>query len=257
MGWLGRGLALLGLLGLATLPARGETLVITGDVWCPINCAAGAAQPGIFVELAQRIFAESGIAVEYQTVNWARAIHAVRQGRANALIGAGREDAADFLFTPSAPAISRTCFYALPDGAWRYRDVDSLAGISLGVINGYSYGPALDDYIQRHAHDPARVQIAAGDQALAINVAKVLHGRVDATLENSWVMASQLARQSPPVALERVGCRAPDVPIYLAFSPALDSSRRYVALFEAGLQRYRRDGRLKALLASYGVDEAL
>ncbi|CAD5109166.1 substrate-binding periplasmic protein [Zestomonas carbonaria] len=252
---LGQRLALLCLLGALTLPARSETLVITGDVWCPINCATDATRPGIFVELARQIFAESGIQVEYQTVNWARAIHAVRQGRANAVIGAGRDDAPDFLFSASAPGISRMCFYVHPDNGWRYRGLASLDEVSLGVINGYSYGEALNDYIQRHEHDASRVQIASGDQALAINIAKVLHGRVDATLENSWVMANQLIGQAPDMELQQVGCRVPDVPIYLAFSPALESSPRYLALFEAGLRRYRQDGRLKALLASYGVSE--
>ncbi|AYC35118.1 ABC transporter substrate-binding protein [Pseudomonas cavernae] len=235
--------------------ARAETLVITADVWCPINCAAAADKPGILVELAQQIFAEAGITVEYQTVNWARAIHAVRQGRANALIGAGREDAPDFLFSASAPAISRTCFYVKPDSAWRYQGVDSLADVRLSVINGYSYGPDLDDYIRHHQHEPAKVQTAAGDRALATNVAKLLRGRVDVTLENSRVMASHLARRQPPAQLWQAGCRSPDLPIYLAFSPTLASSPRYVALFEAGLQRYRQNGRLQALLARYGVRE--
>lgn len=45
------------------------------------------------------------------------------------------------------------------------------------------------------------------------------------------------------------------MPIYLAFSPARADSARYVELFEQGLQRYRADGRLQALLGKYGVSE--
>ena len=84
-----RGL-LLTLLGLAGW-ARAETLVIAGDIWCPINCQPGAERPGIFVELAREIFAESGITVEYQALNWARTLHRVRRGELNAAIGAGVE----------------------------------------------------------------------------------------------------------------------------------------------------------------------
>ena len=91
-----RGL-LLTLLGVAGW-ARAETLVIAGDIWCPVNCQPGTERPGIFVELAREIFAESGIEVQYQALNWARTLQQVRRGQLNAAIGAGVEDAPDFLF---------------------------------------------------------------------------------------------------------------------------------------------------------------
>lgn len=251
-----QGLVLLGGLAAWSLQTRSETLVVVGDLWCPINCEPNSDRPGIFIELAQEIFAESGIRVEYQTVNWARAIHAVRNGRANALVGAGYEDAPDLLFTTIAPGVSRMCFYARPGSSWHFRGIDSLDEVSIGVINGYSYDKTLDGYIRRHAKNGQRVQIASGDQALGLNVSKVLHGRIDVMLENSWVMANQLARSRAPIPeLIEVGCREPDVPIYLAFSPVLERSREHLALFEDGLRRYRQNGRLKALMARYGVSE--
>lgn len=248
------GLVIWALLG--ATPARAETLVIAGDIWCPVNCAADAAQRGIFVELAEQIFAEAGIKVEYRVLNWARAVHDTRLGKLNALVGAGIQDAPDFLFSETAPGISRMCFYAQPARSWRYQGLSSLAGVSLGAINGYSYGKQIDSYILNHRHDSQRVQMASGDHALAINVEKVQLGRIDVVLANTWVMALFLSRNRMPDALEQVGCRVPDVPIYLAFSPALESSKRYVELFEQGLQRYRTNGRLQALLRAYGVYEA-
>lgn len=248
-------LALLGALLTLAGPLRAETLVITGDIWCPVNCAVKASKPGIFVELAQQIFGEVGIRVEYHTVNWARAVLDVRQGRADALIGAGREDAPDLLFSEVAPAISRMCFYVRPDSHWRYEGLASLNGVNLAVINGYSYGEELDAYVQTHAGSQAAVQTASGDKALSINVTKVLRGRADATLENTWVMGRFLSRQPADQQLRRAGCRMPDVPIYLAFSPRRPTSQRYLELFEAGIQRYRENGRLRVLLDSYGIHD--
>ncbi len=241
--------------GLDAAPVRAETLVIAGDAWCPVNCAADAEQRGIFVELAEQIFAEAGIAVEYRVTNWARAVHETRAGKLNALIGAGVHDAPDFLFGEVPVGLSRTCFYARQGSLWRYRDVRSLADVSVGVINGYSYGEDLDSYIRRHREDSQRIQMASGDRALAINVEKVQLGRIEAALENTWVMDAYLARSGIAGALEAVGCRVPDVPIYLAFSPVLASSARHLAIFEAGVQRYRQDGRLQALLRRYGVSD--
>ncbi|NQD93318.1 transporter substrate-binding domain-containing protein [Pseudomonas sp. CrR25] len=250
---------LIGVLTLALLiggaGARAETLVIAGDPWCPVNCEPGSAQPGIFVELAREIFGEAGIQVRYRLINWARALHDARNGRINAVIGAGHEDAADFLFTPTPVSYSRMCFYVLPDNRWHFDDVADLAGQRLGVINDYSYGRQLDAYLEAHVEDPTRVQVAYGDRALGLNVDKLLSRRIDVTVANTWVMQNWLRRRGRSEQLRNAGCRAPDVAIYLAFSPALASSRRHVQLFEAGLRRYQADGRLQQLLERYGVVE--
>ncbi|WP_282875359.1 hypothetical protein [Pseudomonas peli] len=141
----------------------------------------------------------------------------------------------------------------MPDSTWHFSGTESLAEQRLGVINDYSYGDELNTYIALHHGDSERIQIAAGDTALALNIGKLMHGRVDVVLENAWVMQAMLASQGQAGGLREAGCRAPDVPIYLAFSPALESSPRYVALFEQGVQRYRANGRLQALLAAYGL----
>ncbi|MHA6492893.1 substrate-binding periplasmic protein [Pseudomonas borbori] len=248
---LARGLVLM-LLGFTGL-ARAETLVIAGDIWCPINCQPDAERPGILVELAQEIFAEAGIDVQYRALNWARTLHQVRRGELNAAIGAGVDDAPDFLYGATPVAQSRSCFYTRKDSTWRYTGLPSLAAQRLGVINDYSYGDELDDYIAAHRNDGERIQIAAGDQALALSVDKLMHGRADVVLENTWVIQALLARQGHAGALREAGCRTPDVPIYLAFSPAVEASARHVALFEQGLKRYRTNGRLQALLRAYGV----
>ncbi|QKE63977.1 transporter substrate-binding domain-containing protein [Aquipseudomonas campi] len=236
--------------------AHGETLTIAGDIWCPINCEPGSAKPGIFVELARDIFAESGIQVHYQARNWARVLQEVRRGEINAAVGAGHDDAPDFLFTREPVALSRNCFYTSQDSAWRYAGVESLPAVRLGVINDYSYGPQINAYIDaRHGHGD-RVQKAAGDQALNLNLSKLMHGRLDALIENSWVIQARLAALGHNRnELREAGCRETDAPIYLAFSPALPSSARYVELFEQGLQRYRADGRMQVLLESYGVGQ--
>jgi polar amino acid transport system substrate-binding protein len=242
-------LVLLGYTGLA----RAETVVIAADVWCPINCKPGSERPGIFVELAREIFAESGIEVKYQTLNWARVLHKVRRGQLHAAIGAEVQDAPDFIFGKTPVLLSRNCFYTPQDSTWVFTGIASLAQQRLGVINDYSYGDELNTYINAHRDDSKRIQVAAGDKALALNLGKLRMKRIDTLLENTWIMQSLLASQGKADELREAGCREPDLPIYLAFSPALESSSRYAALFEEGLQRYRANGRLQQLLQVYGV----
>ena len=240
---------------MAVPAARGETLVIAADLWCPVNCETGSPRPGIFVELARDIFAEAGIAVRYETRNWARVLQEVRRGELNAAVGAGHEDAPDFLFTRTPVAMSRNCFYTRPDSTWRFTGADSLPAVRLGVINDYSYGEPLNTYIAARRGHGDLLQVASGDKALDLNLTKLRHGRLEALIENSWVIQTRLAALGRRGELREAGCREPDVPIYLAFSPVLTDSARHVELFERGLQRYRADGRLQALLKAYGVDE--
>lgn len=249
--WVAGSLLTVAMLGSTYL--RAETLIMEADVWCPVNCAQDTERPGIFVELAREIFTEAGIEVEYRVTNWARAVQDVRNGRVNALVGAGIRDAPDFIFGDTAPGISRNCFYARADSAWRYTGLASLGQIRLGVINGYSYGEEIDGYIHRHQKNLDRLQFAAGEQALALNVRKVELGRIDAMLENTWVMSMYLDQHGNAGDLIKVGCRVPDVPIYIAFSPVLSSSARYRDIFDEGVRRYRQDGRLNALLQRYGI----
>lgn len=232
--------------------ARAEKLVIAGDLWCPINCAVDAQKRGIFVELAEQIFAESGIEVEYRVINWARAVHDTRFGKLGAVIGAGVQDAPDFIFTPTAPGVSRMCFYALRGGTWHYQGLQSLQSVRLGAIYGYSYGADLDLYLSNH-NDPSQVQLMTGDSALLSNLSKLHHGRIDALVENAWVMQALLSERYLHGDIVEVGCRQPDIPIYLAFAPGLADSPRYAQLFEQGLERFREDGRMGELLRRYGL----
>lgn len=240
--------------GLCAAQEDSETVVIAGDVWCPVNCALDAQQPGIFVELVQRIFAERGINVEYRVINWARAVHDVRRGKINALVGAGVKDAPDFIFSKTFPGVSRNCFYAKPQHSWRYEGTESLLNVTVGAINGYSYGSELNTYFENHKSNRVRVQLAYGDRALALNIDKLRKDRVDTVIENSWVMQAYLAAHGQAGELLEVGCRKVDVPIYVAFSPALKSSQRYVDIFEQGLERYKGNGELDALYRRYGIN---
>ena len=232
---------------------KAETLVIAADIWCPINCAPDGERPGIFVELAREIFAEAGITVDYRVMNWARTLYGVRRGELNAIIGAGIEDAPDFIFTTTPIAHSHICFYTLSDSTWQFSDIPSLTKVRVGVINDYSYDKELDTYIDQNRSNSKRIQIVSGEKALERNLDKLRRGRLDTVLENRWVIQTMLRQQGMQGKLREAGCSKSNIPIYLAFSPALPSSAHYVVLLEQGLQRYRANGRLQELLNSYGV----
>jgi polar amino acid transport system substrate-binding protein len=219
-----RRITLIILTGLACF-TRAETLVIAADIWCPINCTPDVKRPGIFVELARDIFAEAGITVDYKVMNWARTLYGVRRGELNAVIGAGIEDAPDFIFTATPIAHSHICFYTRSDSTWRFSGIPSLTKVRVGVINDYSYDNELDAYIDQNRSNSKRIQVVSGDKALERNLDKLRRERLDTVLENRWVLQAMLTQQGMQGELREAGCSKSHIPIYLAFFPGTSLQR--------------------------------
>ena len=247
------------LLGLAA-PVRAETVVLAADEWCPYNCEAGSDKPGFMVELARAAFAKHGIAVEYVTVPWARAIEETRQNKYAGIIGAYYGDAEDFVFPKVPQGRSDMTFYVKKDSTWNYTDNTSLDNLSLGVIADYSYSQGLDAYIEQHKADPKRIQIVSGDDALEANIQKVLHGRIGAFIEDKQVIDYSLS--TPEMQPHKENLReAGLLPtpsdgngiVFIAFSPANPNAAKYAELLSAETMAMRKNGELKKILDRYGV----
>jgi polar amino acid transport system substrate-binding protein len=54
--------------------AKADTISIRADLWCPFNCDPSGAKPGYMIEIAKAVFEPLGHKIDYQTLNWARAI---------------------------------------------------------------------------------------------------------------------------------------------------------------------------------------
>jgi polar amino acid transport system substrate-binding protein len=77
---------LLSLMSWATVFA--DTNTLRTDAWCPYSCDPKSDHPGILAEIVSAAFARAGHDVDYQVTGWARSIKAVREGKANVLLGA-------------------------------------------------------------------------------------------------------------------------------------------------------------------------
>lgn len=254
-------LVLVALLGLAT-PARAETVVLAADEWCPYNCEAGSDKPGFMVEIARAALGKHGIAVEYVTVPWARAIEETRQNKYAGIIGAYYGDAEDFVYPKVPQGRSAMTFYAKKDSAWNYKTNADLEGISLGIIADYSYSTELDDYIEQHKADAKRIQVVSGDDALEANIQKVIHGRIGAFVEDKQVIDYKFS--APDMKANREALReAGLLPtpadgngiVFVAFSPANPNAAKYAELLSTETMAMRKSGELKEILDRYGVQD--
>ena len=166
--------------------AGGDVITIRADEWCPYNCEPKSDLPGFMVEIAVKIFESKGHTVDYDIMPWARAIQDTRKGKYNAIIGAGKEDAPDFIFPAIEQAQMVNVFYVRKGFPWQYAGVASFKDNVLGVIKDYTYVEEIDVYISENAKNSKRVQIVSGDTALDSNIKKLLAGRVDILIEGRF-----------------------------------------------------------------------
>lgn len=249
------------LVGLLLFPAlavaRAETVLLGADEWCPYNCAPGAARPGYMIEIAKHAFGAAGLEVEYRLMPWNRALSAVRAGEIDGAVGAGTGDLPEAIFPKQSLGLSLNVLARKADkaGTFVYRGAESLAALRIGGVQGYSYdnGP-IDAYIKKAAGKGEAVQLIAGTELQSQNLRKLLADRIDAILDNDYVLKLAVAEMQPAPAIAYIPLGEPDG-VFIVFAPKKPSSRRYADVLDTGLTELRRSGRLKTILASYGLED--
>ena len=233
--------------------AGAQTLSIRADQWMPMNGDPGAPRPGFAIEILHAIFRPMGIRIDYQLDSWSRSVRLARNGDIDCIVGVYRGEAPDLLFPQQPLAFDETAFYVAAGSDWRYQGVDSLSGERVGVIDGYSYGDVVDDWLASDAGQ-ASVAVVYGLQPLRRNLRKLLAGRLDVIIESPFVMEAMIRELRLSGAITEAGrIESPPTPLYLACSPARETSARYLSEFDDGMAMLRESGELARIMARYGL----
>jgi polar amino acid transport system substrate-binding protein len=247
-----------GVLGLLAAPCAaqeardGGVLTLLADAYCPLNCAPRDERPGYGIEIARRIFEPRGYELRYVEADWDGALRRVRRGEGDAVLGAFKSDAPDFIFPSEPVGRSNYCYFVREASPWSFEGMASLAGVRIGVIRAYSYGAALDRYIAQQGHGP-RVYVAEGTAALDTLLAALARGEIDVLVEDGSVVAYKLRRETRHGRLREVACDGA-ASMYVAFSPAPSRaarSHRLARIWDEGLTVLRRSGQLGAIYRQY------
>lgn len=236
---------------------KGKEITIVADEWCPFTCADDNSKQGILVDIVREALSRHGVKVEYKTMPWTRAIAETRAGKHSAIVGASPEEALDFIYPSLPQAVSHLAFYSLKENPWKYdhNDKKSLEKISFGAVADYSYNKTIDEYIAKHKKEPAHVQLAYGEDALEVNIKKLMAGRIGAILEEDMVMRRYLEEKKLSDKLVRVGVLPEDRSsfLYIAFSPHDANASTYTWLIDQEMLRMLYSGRVTEIMNEYGV----
>lgn len=243
------------LLLLLALPVHADTITIRADLWPPFNGAPNDLKRGYMIDVLQEIYTPLGHKIDYQLLSWDESLKAVRNGEFNAVVGASVDDAPDFVFPQKSFGLNGNSFFVKKGTAWKYTGIPSLAKIRLGIIDSYSYEEEIDNYIKAN-NGSDRIVSVSGEEALSLLIRLLEGGKIDAIVEDTNVILYTLIKLSvPPGALQLAGKTTELVPLQVAFSPKLKSSRLYAQQFDAGLTRLRKSGRLQMILTRYGLKD--
>ncbi|MBI2254143.1 MAG: transporter substrate-binding domain-containing protein [Proteobacteria bacterium] len=244
--------ALLPVLGGAATAWGDEIMRLRADYWCPYNCTPGTDNPGYMVEIAARAATRLGITVEYALMPWDRTMSEVRTGSVDGAIGATSLEG-DGLILSDPLGYDADCFFVTEGSDWRYQGPDSLNGVLLGAVSGYTHdeGP-IDAYIAAHSGPKGAVVTSSGDEASARNVRLLLLGRIDAVLDSEAVVRTEANRVGRSALLRQVGCLKA-LPLHIAFSRQYKSATAMVEALKLEVAELRKSGRLAEILGRYGM----
>jgi len=249
-------LLLLILLAIGTVQAAAaETLSIRSDLWPPYNDDPKSIKPGYMINILLEIFLPQGYTLDYQQLSWTESLEAVRKGQFNAVIGATKDDAPDFIFPKESFGISDTAFFVKGGSKWKYTGKASLEKIRLGVIESYAYNEELDAYIKANK-GTKRIVEGTGDEPLTELIRMLQNGEIDAIVEDTNVMFGRLISGKIPMgSITAAGNCKEKSTLYVAFSPKNPKSKELAAKFDAGIKALRSSGKLHAILGLYGLTD--
>ncbi|MEE4356670.1 MAG: transporter substrate-binding domain-containing protein [Desulfococcaceae bacterium] len=128
--------------------AHAESMVfVTGGMSPPLVYEEDGVLKGMDLDLITVFCRENGIVPEFSSYPWKRSLKNVMEGNAGGIFTLFRtEERESFLYYPAAPInIVKTMIWAQSKSLIRIKDPDDIKGKSIGVINGYKYGPVFDN----------------------------------------------------------------------------------------------------------------
>lgn len=246
------------LLLLLPVHAYAADINVATSTYCPLVCDRNdAPHDGIMHEVLRRAFEGTGYRLIFHEMPYVRAVRDTLDGQFDVITYVGSTHAGDFLCVRNLDMINVIQFATRIHSRWRYRGVASLAGIRFSIPKGFRTGnPEMDDYLDSHERDPARIRMNSGDnptQAQYANLECMLNDRIDAMLVGSLAFR-YITREKGVTDKVRVNPE-PVAMFYnrIAFSPRCPEGSELRDMVERKIREMRASGELQAILALYGL----
>jgi polar amino acid transport system substrate-binding protein len=236
-----------------------ETVHLRADYWAPYNGEPASEHPGFLIDIARAVFEPYHIEIDYEVTPWSRAVREVERGAADGVVGTDKLNTPKFVFPDEEQGMFSNAFMLRSDSSWVYEGLSSLDKVHVAVVNNYVFGKDrwggdIDAYLAQYAGK--NVEILNGEHPIETAVELLSKRRIDTYLDSPEVFFAAVSKMKLDPASFKKGVQlGPSIPVYIAFSPAKDSSRRYAAILSEGMRRLRASGELSKILSVYGLKD--
>jgi len=232
-----------------------QTISVGSDPWCPYICEYNDGHNGVLVDIAREALAESGIILDFEMINWARAKRMVQLGELDGIIGMSHTEQSEtqYHFSNTAIGQSQICFYRRIDDVWEYKNPNSLGDRVVGWINHYLFADeTLDEWIEEHKKSDQILPI--GGINTHARLLKLLQlSRIDTFAEDKNVIAYEIKKLGFENQFSIAGCLSAIDQTHLAFSLKSLHKEEWAKALETGVEKLRNNGKLDAIHSYYGL----
>jgi len=235
--------------------AENKTIILAADPWCPWNCSDSS---GIALDVAREIYEPLGYKVEYSSLSWSRAIVEAKDGHVTGLVGADRgiEEIKDFIFPKTAISHFDDVYVLRADSTFSYKDINSLKGQEIGIIDNYHFGDEIGKYIEDNYNNPKVIHKVTGTKGALESLEKLVAGRIDMYLDDKTVILYTAQQHGLANKIKIGGHLKEDLSHYIVFSPAIPDAQKLADIYDEGVAKLKNDGRYKKIFAKYGLEPA-
>lgn len=227
--------------------AHAETYSAVGDPWPPLMEIS--ERQGIISQIATEALMLSGNDLDIELVPWSRALAMIQSQKKDLLIGAWYTEERNAYLRYSEPIYeSEIAFVSHENKSFKYSGLESLRGLSVGTLPNYTYSPhflAATHFNKVEAHD------------LVTNLKNVVNGRLDATLDDRFVL-QHVIRQLPSASQSKLVIIDPTFikkNIYIAANRDDPRSEELIGLINKGVLKLKRSGRYLEILNEYNLPQ--
>lgn len=233
-----------------TIYGADKEIVIGSDPWCPYQCFDQGKPRGITLDIVRHVFEPKGYRVSMLSLPWTRAIQMLREGKITTFGSAAKADAPEMVFATEPTTVMRNTIFKRADDTWRYKGIDSLHEGTLGFVQSYTYGTAIDAHIRQN---PKKTEKSSGENALRSMILMVDSKRIRFFVEDRVIGLYGIAKNG--LATKVVPAASiTSVPLYFGFSPKTPDAPKLAKVLSEELVKMRKDGTLKEIYARYGVE---
>ncbi|WP_057833018.1 substrate-binding periplasmic protein [Colwellia sp. TT2012] len=234
---------------------QAKALVVVSDEWCPYVCDEQDL-PGFLVEIVNEIARDNAIKLTFSLMPLARALKLAQKNKVDIVLALTPQHIERYQLQQSQLNFAGLYndFYVRAGNPWRFQSMTHLSATLtgnaiLGTINGYQYGAEFSHFLKAQSE---HVFAASGNSPLVKQLKMLQMGRLDILLDSRFTVQYQLAKGEIK-GIIYAGTQGNFTPLYLGFSSLL--SKELVNIFDSGLITLRQSGRLKKILAKYGLTD--